>query len=50
MYVDPKNFIGCKHNRKKNMGFSTAVRIVDTTFVTMIQNIPTQTNTKTVDI
>ena len=49
MYVDPKNFIGCKHNRKKNMGFSIAARIVGTTFVMMIQNIPTQTNTKTVD-
>ena len=49
MYTDPKNFIGCKHNRKKNMEFSTAARIVNTTFVLMIQNIPTRTNTKTVD-
>ena len=49
MYTDLKNFIGCKHNRKKNMEFSTAARIAGTTFVMMIQNIPTQTNTKTVD-
>ena len=45
MYTDPKNFIGCKHNRKKNMGFSIAARIVGTTFVLMIQNILTKTVT-----
>ena len=35
---------------KKNMEFSIDAQIVNTTFVMMIQNIPTRTNTKTVTI